>query len=117
MTTDASKKLHDGAEYTEKISNHLIDLNEALQELGAQFEEISSVTEEQAASTDEVAHKNHSISEAVEEGEEIIRRTGEAVYTLSKMIDHFRITAVSNNMKMSQEDLLQLAITNHLLWR
>ena len=117
MTDDASKKLHDGAEYTENISKHLIDLNEALQEIGAQFEEISSVTEEQAATTDEIAQKNHSISETTESGEEIVRRTGEAVYTLSKMIDQFRITAVSSNMKMSQEDLLQLAITDHLLWR
>ncbi len=117
MTNNASEKLHEGTEYTEKISNDLNDLNEVLQEIGAQFEEISGITEEQAASTSEIAHKNHSIAEAAEVGEAIVRRTGEAVYTLSKMIDNFRTTAISNNMKMSQEDLLQLAITDHLLWR
>lgn len=117
VTQDSSQKLHDGVEDIEKIATRLGELNSSLQKVGSQFQEIAQVTEEQAIATDSIAHKNHDIAESTELGEAIARRTGEAVYKLSKMIDQFRVTTISKNMRMSQEDLLQLAITDHLLWR
>lgn len=117
MTQDASQKLHDGVQYTEKVVVRLSELNNMLQEVGTQFTDIAQVTEEQAVATDGIAHKNRDIAEATELGEAVAKRTGQAVYTLSKMIDQFRVTTISKNMRMSQEDLLQLAITDHLLWR
>lgn len=53
----------------------------------------------------------------MEKGVDIGIRTGRAVYELSQMIDNYRLTAISKNMKISQEDILQLAVTDHLLWR
>lgn len=117
VTQDASQRLHDGVEHTKNIALRLSELNNSLQKIGIQFQDIAQVTEEQAIATDSIAHKNHDIAEATELGENIAQRTGEAVYTLSKMIDQFRVTTISKNMRMSQEDLLQLAITDHLLWR
>lgn len=112
-----TESLHKGVKYSSSVAEELQKLNGNLQSVGKSFSEISSVTEEQAATADEVVNRNQAIVEAIEKGEIIARKTGQAVYDLSKMIDKYRTTAISNNMKYTQEDLIQLSITDHLLWR
>lgn len=113
----AALTLHEMVEDVSNVSKHLVQLNDNLQKIGTNIDEISSVTEEQAATTDDVVMRNHAMVEAIEQGEMLARKTGQSIYQLSKMIDHFRTTSVRKNMKISQEDLIQLAITDHLLWR
>lgn len=117
LVQDSSARLHQGAENSHRVVDDLTHVNDVLQKLGEHFEEIAAIIEQQAASTDDITIRNHSIAEAVEKGVEIGHRTGEAVYHLSKMIDQYRVDFISANLKISQEDLLQLAITDHLLWR
>lgn len=117
LVQDSSARLHRGAEDSHRVVDDLTHINDVLQKLGEHFEEIAAIVEQQAISTDDITIRNHRIAEAVEKGVDIGQRTGEAVYHLSKMIDQYRVDFISSNLKMSQEDLLQLAITDHLLWR
>lgn len=117
VTSQSSNRLHEGVGRLENVSSDLEAMNESIQQIGKNFEEIAAITQQQAAATDDITARNHNMAEAIEQGAAIGRRTGEAVYKLSKMIDEYRVRLVSKNMKMSQEDLLQLAITDHLLWR
>ncbi|MBT2695670.1 methyl-accepting chemotaxis protein [Bacillus sp. ISL-55] len=112
-----TENLHKGVKYSTNVEEELQKLNGNLQKVGVSFSEISAVTEEQAATADDVVNRNQNIVEAIEKGEAIARKTGQAVYDLSKMIDKYRTTAISQNMKYSQEDLIELSITDHLLWR
>ncbi|WLR57378.1 CZB domain-containing protein [Mesobacillus subterraneus] len=112
-----SDNLHKGVDFSTSVAEELQNLNNNLQTVGKNISEISSVTEEQAATTDDVVNRNLSMVEAIEKGEAVARKTGQAVYNLSKMIDKYRTEAISHNMKYSQEDLIQLSITDHLLWR
>jgi methyl-accepting chemotaxis protein len=112
-----SNNLHKGVDFSTSVAEELQKLNDNLQTVGKSITEISSVTEEQAATTDDVVNRNLSMVEAIEKGEAVARKTGQAVYDLSKMIDKYRTEAISHNMKYSQEDLIQLSITDHLLWR
>lgn len=117
LTQRSTEKLDSGVKNSALVANNLSSLNENLQSIGMSINDLSSVTEEQAATTNDVVMRNSSMMEAIEKGEAISRKTGQAVYDLSKMIDQYRISAVSKNMKFSQEDLIQLSITDHLLWR
>lgn len=117
VTSQSSNRLHEGVEKLANVSTDLQGMNASVHEIGRHFEEIAAISQEQAAATDDITARNHNIAEAIEQGAAIGRRTGEAVYQLSKMIDEYRVRSISKNMKMSQEDLLQLAITDHLLWR
>lgn len=117
LVADSSDKLHQGVAYAHEVSIDLSTINDSTQAIGRHFEEIAGISEEQAATTEDIADKNNSIHEALERGADIGVRTGAAVYELSKMINRYRLTAISRNMKISQEDILQLAITDHLLWR
>ncbi|WLR52689.1 methyl-accepting chemotaxis protein [Bacillus tianshenii] len=117
LIDNTSEKMHESTKNTETLSIRLDKLNTSLQAVGERFESISAITEQQTASMDEITQRNKSIAEATKEGLEISRETGQAVYDLSKIIDKHRIDSISTNMKMSQEDLIELAITDHILWR
>lgn len=113
---DSFKQIHHSRSDLENVTGNLKEMNESMQELGNHFEGISAITEEQAATTSDISDRNQTISELVEGGDEVIRRTGQAVYDLSKLIDEHRANSISKNVILSQEDVIQLAITDHLLW-
>lgn len=117
LIDESSAKLHDGVKNANEVSDNLLKINESSQSIGRHFEEIASISQQQAATTEDITYKNNRIHESLEKGVEIGIRTGRAVYQLSQMIDNYRLMAISKNMKISQEDILQLAITDHLLWR
>ncbi|WLR51808.1 methyl-accepting chemotaxis protein [Bacillus tianshenii] len=117
LINDTSSMLHKGVEDTQNLSHTIGELNHSLQHIGARFENISAITQQQTASMDEITYRNRGITEAAKKGVDISRSTGQAVYDLSKIIDEHRIHSISSNMKISQEDIIELAITDHILWR
>ncbi|MGD8189499.1 methyl-accepting chemotaxis protein [Brevibacillus ginsengisoli] len=117
LSDQSAERLQFSVSQAEQLITELNHINQSIQLVGRHFEEIADVTEEQATTTDDISHRNHMISEAVRNGGDIARKTGAAVYELSKLIDTYRVKTVSKNMKISQEDIIQLAITDHLLWR
>ena len=117
LVEKSSQNLHEGVKSTESATENLAQLNEVLQNVGSQFEEIAGISEEQAATTDDITTRNHRIADLTEKGEEIAYNTGKAVHQLSELINNHRLEFISSNIKMSQEDIIQLAITDHLLWK
>lgn len=117
LTNQFSQDLHQGVTDTLQISNTLADLNKNLQQQGARFEEIATTVKAQAASANDITERNRNITENMQQSKEIVFNTGSAIYKLSKMIDDYRSTTISKNFIISQEDIIELAITDHLLWR
>ena len=52
----------------------------------------------------------------MEKSKGIVFQMGSSIYQLSNMIDDYRTKTISNNYIISQEDIIELAITDHLLW-
>ncbi|MER1986776.1 MAG: protoglobin domain-containing protein [Solibacillus sp.] len=117
LTKKSTHELHGGVSDVIQITETLSQLNKTLQTQGARFEEIALVTKTQAASASEIAERNRSITENTVRSKNITFDTGKAIYKLSKMIDTYRSTTISKNFIISQEDIIELAITDHLLWR
>lgn len=117
LTRKSTDELHVGVTDVIQITKTLSELNQSLQMQGARFEEIASTTRHQAESAAEIADRNRSIMESALRSKEISHDTGSAIYTLSKMIDEYRSSTISKNFIISQEDIIELAITDHLLWR
>ena len=84
---------------------------------GAKFEQIATATQEQAAAANEITLRNQNIAKNTLLSKEITFNTGDAIYKLSKMIDQYRTKTISKNFIISQEDIIELSITDHLLWR
>ncbi|MEE1132395.1 MAG: methyl-accepting chemotaxis protein [Caryophanon sp.] len=117
MTKKSAHELHEGVSDTMQISATLSELNKKLQEQGARFEGISQTTSGQAQSASDITGRNEVIAENSKYSKEIAFNTGNAIYTLSKMIDRYRTETISRNFIISQEDIVELTITDHLLWR
>ncbi|MCH7323202.1 methyl-accepting chemotaxis protein [Solibacillus sp. MA9] len=117
LTRRSTEELHVGVSDVIQITNTLSELNDTLQTQGARFEEIASTTRHQAESASEIAERNRSMTESTIRSQEIAFDTGAAIYTLSKMIDEYRSQTISKNFIISQEDIIEVAITDHLLWR
>jgi len=90
-------------------------LNDTLQHQGSSIEEIAAATQQQAAAANDITAKNRQIAEYAIKSKDISNNTGEAIYTLSKMIDEYRTKTISKNFIISQEDIIALTITDHLL--
>ncbi|MGR6906449.1 methyl-accepting chemotaxis protein [Lysinibacillus sp. BSL11] len=117
LTTQFSQDLHQGVTDTLYISQTLAELNKNLQQQGARFEEIATTAKVQAQSATTISERNHTITESMQKSKVIVFDMGSAIYKLSKMIDGYRSTTISKNFIISQEDIIELAITDHLLWR
>lgn len=117
QTKKSVNDLHTGVSDALHIYETLATLNNTLQQQGARYEEIATTTKMQAATASEIADRNTTVTESMVKSKEIAFETGAAVYKLSKMIDDYRSQTISQNILIGQEHVIELAITDHLLWR
>ncbi|WP_397540038.1 protoglobin domain-containing protein [Rummeliibacillus pycnus] len=117
LTKQSAEDLHKGVTETSNITTALSTLNDTLQHQGSSIEEIATATQQQAAAANDITVRNRNIAEHAIKSKGISNDTGEAIYTLSKMIDDYRTKTISKNFIISQEDIVALTITDHLLWR
>lgn len=117
LTKKSAQDLHEGVTDAMQVYSTLAELNKTLQTQGARFEQIALTTRQQAESASEITERNKNIAESTVRSKRIAFETGDAIYKLSKMIDEYRSTTISKNFIISQEDIIELTITDHLLWR
>lgn len=117
QTKQSTQVLHEGVQDALNIAKTLSELNHSLQTQGARFEEIARTTKLQAEAASEVTLRNKNIEKSALNSKEIAFNTGKAIYKLSQMIDNYRSGTLAKNFIISQEDNIEIAITDHLLWR
>ncbi|WP_042478845.1 protoglobin domain-containing protein [Bacillus ndiopicus] len=117
LTKQSTYDLHESASNALHISQTLSELNSALQQQGARFDEIATTTHHQATVASDISARNQNIRHSTVQSKEITFDTGSAIYKLSKMIEDYRSSTISKNFILSQEDIIELNITDHLLWR
>ncbi|MGE7112940.1 protoglobin domain-containing protein [Lysinibacillus sp. NPDC047702] len=117
LTNQFSQDLHKGVVDTLHITETLTELNKNLQQQGTRFEEIASIAKVQAISASNITESNNNLTESMQQSKKIVFDTGSAIYKLSTMIEDYRSSTISKNFIIGQEDIIELAITDHLLWR
>lgn len=117
LTRQFAADLHEGVAETSRISDTLTALNTNLQFQGERFEEMAVTTQAQNEAATDITARNANIREMMEQSREIVFTTGATIYKLSQMIDEYRSSTISKNFIISHEDVISLAITDHLLWR
>ncbi|MCH7322011.1 protoglobin domain-containing protein [Solibacillus sp. MA9] len=117
LTTSLSEDLHKGVGNTVHIFETLRQLNDSFHIQGERLNEIVKNTKSQSVAANTITESNKNVTKNMEFSQTIVHETGLAIYQLSKMIDHFRTNTIAKNAIISQEDIIELAITDHLLWR
>lgn len=94
----------------EEITNDICKINDSTSGTAA-------IAQEQAASIEEISNRMLAISQLTEEVRILGEDAGKNVYELSKITESFRTEIFTNNIKLSTYALLQLAKTDHILWK
>ena len=117
LTRQFAEDLHEGVAETSRISSTLAEVNTNLQFQGERFEEIAQTTQAQNQAASAITARNANIRNTMKQSRDIVFTTGATIYKLSQMIDEYRSSTISKNFIISHEDVISLAITDHLLWR
>lgn len=116
-SSHSTELLHNGVETAVTIMSMLQALNDQLQGQGHDLVVVANSMKKQAEMTSHVSIRNADIVSSIEQSIHITAETGEAIYTLSKLLDAYRLKTIEKNFILSQEDMIELTITDHLLWR
>ena len=92
-------------------------VTDSMQKINDSFVSISANVEEQTATTQEISSHLQVINEKASELEVQSRRTGEAFYQISQHIDAIRIQALNCSKSTSNELMINLTISDHLMWK
>ena len=117
FTQKSAQDLHKSVSDTLRISQMLDILNQSLQKQGTQFEQIAQITKQQTFSASTITERNHTITDSMAKSRTIVADTGDAIYKLSNMLDTYRVQTISQNFIIAHEDIIEMNITEQLLWR
>lgn len=102
------------AEIANEALNNIVMSMQAINQSTAQ---IAAMSEEQTSAVDEIAQRNHAIFEQSHYSQEIARQTAEIIFNLSKRMEETRHYFFQTNIRLSSNDIIDMAITDHLLWK
>lgn len=88
-----------------------------MQSINEQTAEIAAMTEEQSATVIEISDRNTTIFDLSKQVQQLAKETAGIIYDISNNMDHYRLTFVNSNIIESEKDIIQLAKTDHLLWK
>lgn len=100
-------------EATEGISK----INLTMSQVEESFTSISANVEEQTATTQEITSNIQSISEKSGKLKSEAYRTGKAFFDMSQKVDEIRVKAVNCSEKIDPNTMIELSITDHLMWK
>lgn len=116
--TEASQKIKEATTEAKQSLPLLNQIVTAIESIQDDVANTAAITEEQAAAVDEITQRMTQMSNLQEQIHQLSKQTSESVYELSKEMTRFRNDVVENNpVQLSNTALLQLAKTDHLLWK
>lgn len=104
------EEAQEGFPILEEITGDIYKINDSTSGTAA-------IAQQQAASIEEISNRMLALSQLTEEVRYLGEDTGKTIYELSKITESFRSKIFTNNIKLSTYALLQLAKTDHILWK
>ena len=101
----------------DEATNGIKGINDDMGTVGDSFTEISANVEEQSAATEEMSSSLMLINDKAVTLLEESNRTGKAFFDISLKIDEVRLRSVNASKNISNEVMIELSITDHLMWK
>lgn len=79
--------------------------------------QVSANVEEQTAVTVEIAKEINSLNELTDNLLGECDKTGKAIFDVSNLVNELRLTQINNELCLDDNDLLEICIADHLIWR
>lgn len=102
------------------VNNTLSSINiirDSIGNLNDTIVQVAANTEEQTAVTQSFSSGILDLSSEADYISDICKSTGSAIYDVSKVIDSIRMYLIKDRLGMSEADMVEIYVTDHLLWK
>lgn len=79
--------------------------------------QIAAMNEEQSSTVMEISTRNTNVYDVSLEVQVLAKETANVIYNVSEKMNDYRLDVFSSNLIGNEKDILQLAKTDHLLWK
>lgn len=113
-TEDMVKKSVAGAQVASEELNTIVEVMEGISHATSQ---IAAMSEEQTSAVNEIAINNSEIFNLSNSSQDIAKETAKVIYELSQQMEENRNIFIESNIRLMDEDIVELSKTDHLLWK
>lgn len=113
----ASKGLHSGKGLVDVALSAIVEMEKAIVSVNEEVLQIAANNEEQTAASQEIAAEVNTVAQGTEKLLGECDDTGKGVYSLSQVVNSFRMKLLQNSLCLSDKEFLDVCIVDHLLWR
>lgn len=90
---------------------------QTMQTINQETTQIAAMSEEQSSTVVDISERNANMYELSKEVQKLAKETAGIIYNLSKRMDSYRMTFINAQLVYSHKDVINMAITDHLLWK
>lgn len=112
-----TQQLDEGKQIVDEALKSIKSIDESISVVNDTIIQVAANTEEQNAVTQSFTGSIMELSKHADYIDNSCKSTGEIIYELSKKIDAIRLEAVKRRLYLSDEDMVEIYKTDHLLWR
>ncbi len=112
-----ARRLQSGKELVDGALGAIRGMQEAIVAINGEIVQIAANSEEQTAAAQEIAAEVGTVSSGAEKLQHSCDTTGRGVFALSQGINTLRMELLKNDLCLGVEELLDICIADHLLWR
>lgn len=117
LTGQTSNVIESGVQEAQMAVPLLNEITLRMNEVNEATTGTAAIAEEQASAINEVVGRMVSITELTNDVKSLGQQTGVSIYELSKLTDQYRTELFSTNIHFSTRTLLELAKSDHILWK
>lgn len=117
LTDQTSTVIESGVQEAQMAVPLLNEIMQRMNEVNEATTGTAAIAEEQASAINDVAGRMVAITELTHDVKALGEQTGVSIYELSNLTEQYRTELFSTNIHLSTRTLLELAKTDHILWK
>lgn len=102
---------------TKVADDALNEIVEGMQNMNESTSQIAAMSEEQTSAVNEIAEHNSVILEQSVGSYQIAEQTAKVIFDLSQQMEKHRNNYFNTDIRLSSQDIIEVAKTDHLLWK
>jgi len=114
---NTSQQLMSGKNLVDGSLGAIESMRQAIVSINEDMVQIAANNEEQTATSQEIASEVSTVATGAEKLLRECNDTGKGVFALSQDINNLRVNLLKCNLCLGDQELLELCIADHLLWR
>jgi len=112
-----AKQIKDSMEKVSQINQLIEGIKHSVLNLTENFDQVATITEEQSTAMQNIAEATNQVAEIASHNSSRITTIGNDIYELGSFAETLRNDLLKNHFSLSNKHTLELAKTDHLLWK